>query len=156
MVLKYSWLQLSNGYKWTLPLKIGTHKMAEHMTGRNICFLLLTQQVDSESTETTLNKGWAWFFICRLSLLGEGYDSAWYLQQRKIARGNVQLFPNWAVIGVILSRGERKRSLGETGQGLKSKCALYMCYIIFSLDGLETSWTFSLPFEISGWYPPIL
>lgn len=46
-----------------LPLEMDIHKMAEHMMGRNICFLLLTQQVDLESTETTSNKSWAQFLF---------------------------------------------------------------------------------------------
>lgn len=54
-----------------LPLEMGGYKMAEHATGTNTCFLLLIQQVDSESTETILNKSWALFFICKFLLLGE-------------------------------------------------------------------------------------
>ena len=50
MVLKYTWLQLLNGYKLMLPLEMGTHEMADDAMGRNICFLL--QQVDSDATES--------------------------------------------------------------------------------------------------------
>lgn len=71
VVMKCRWLWLLSGYKWMFPLEMGGYKMAEHVTGRNTCFLLLIQQVDSESTETILNKSWAHFFVCKFLLLGE-------------------------------------------------------------------------------------
>lgn len=41
-----------DGYKQLHPLEIGIPKIAEYMNDKNICFLVLTQQVGAKSTES--------------------------------------------------------------------------------------------------------